>query len=63
LKGDYQQAEKAYRECLKFSKNDDMLVAVTHWIYMTLRRAGKRIDAETLLKPIHQEMNVIEDFD
>ncbi|MGH9857717.1 MAG: tetratricopeptide repeat protein, partial [Acidobacteriota bacterium] len=63
LKGDYEQAAHAYRECLKFSKNDDMLVAVTHWLYMTLRRAGKKNDAEILLKPIHQGMNVIEDFD
>jgi tetratricopeptide (TPR) repeat protein len=63
LKEDYQKAEKAYRECLKFSKNNDMLVAVTHWLYMTLRRAGKRNDAETLLQPIHADLSVIEDFD
>jgi tetratricopeptide (TPR) repeat protein len=63
LKGKYPEAEQAYRECLKFSKNNDMLVAVTHWLYMTLRRSGKKNDAEALLKPIHPGMNVIEDFD
>jgi tetratricopeptide (TPR) repeat protein len=63
LKGDFARAEQAYRDCLKFAKNDDMLVAVTHWLYMTLRRQGKTTEAATLLKPIKKEMNVIEDFD
>ena len=63
LKEDYQHAEKAYRECLKFSKNDDMLVATTHWLYMTLRRMGKQKEAGALLLPIHGSMNIIEDFD
>ena len=63
LKEDYERAEKAYRECLKFSKNDDMLVAATHWLYMTLRRMGKPEEAELLLRPVHGNMNIIEDFD
>jgi tetratricopeptide (TPR) repeat protein len=63
LKGDFASAENAYRDCLKFSKNDDMLVAVTHWLYMTLRRQGKTTEAATLLEPIKNEMNIIEDFD
>ncbi|MCI0413607.1 tetratricopeptide repeat protein [bacterium] len=63
LKGDYARAENAYRDCMKFTKNDDMLVAVTHWLYMTLRRQGRTAEAETLLKPIQSEMNIIEDFE
>jgi tetratricopeptide (TPR) repeat protein len=63
LKGDFPQAEGAYRKCLKFIKNDDMLVAVTHWLYMTLRRQGKKEEAEKLLQPIRSKMNIIEDFD
>ena len=63
LKADFQNAERAYRECLKFTKNDDMLVAVTHWLYMTLRRQGKTEEATQTLEPIHEKMNVIEDFD
>jgi tetratricopeptide (TPR) repeat protein len=63
LKGDFTRAEGAYRDCLKFTKNDDMLVAVTHWLYMTLRRQGKTTEAATLLEPIKKEMNIIEDFD
>ena len=63
LKGDFSHAEQAYRKCLEASKNDDMLVAVTHWFYMTLRRQNKKDEAEELLKPISANMNVIEDFD
>ena len=63
LKGDFQKAEAAYRDCMKFTKNDDMLVAVTHWMYMTLRRQGKEKEASAVLVPIRSEMNVIEDFE
>ena len=63
LKADYARAETAYRECLKFTKNDDMLVALTHWLYMTLRRQGKEKEGAALLIPIQNDMDVIEDFD
>ncbi len=63
LRGDFEQAERAYRECLKHSKNDDMLTATTHWYYMTLMRQGKKEEAQSLLEPIKAEMNIIEDFD
>lgn len=63
LKGDYNRAESAYRECLKVTQNDDMLVAVTHWLYMTLRRQDKRQEAALLLAPIRKEMNIIEDVE
>lgn len=63
LKGDFSSAETAYRKCLSFTKNDDMLVAVTHWLYMTLRRQGKNRQAGDLLAPVQKKMNVIEDFD
>ena len=41
LKGDFKAALKAYREAAKVSTNPDMLVATTHWQYMTLRRLGR----------------------
>jgi len=31
LKGDFKKAEKAYAECQKVSKNNDMLVATVYW--------------------------------
>jgi len=60
LKGDFRRALSAYRECLKVSKNDDMQVATRHWLYMTLRRMGRKDEAAEVLFPIRREMNVIE---
>jgi len=60
LKGDFRRALSAYRECLLVSKNDDMQVATRHWLYMTLRRMGRKDEAAEVLFPIRRDMNVIE---
>lgn len=61
LKGDFKNALRAYRECLKFSKvNDDMLCATSDWLYMTLRRLGKVKEAEEVLEPIRPQMEILE---
>jgi len=58
--GDLENAERAFRECLQVSKNADMQVATTHWLYMILRRLGRVGEAEELLVPIRTDMDVIE---
>lgn len=63
LKGDWKNALRAYKECQKVSKNNDMLVATSYWHYMTLRRLGKAKDAETLLKRFDREIEIIENAD
>jgi tetratricopeptide (TPR) repeat protein len=60
LRGDFQKAADAYRQCMTFSKNPDMLSATTHWLYMTLRRLERRTEAEALLEPITPDMDIIE---
>jgi tetratricopeptide (TPR) repeat protein len=60
LKGDFAGALDAYRECLKVSTNPDMLVATSHWLYMTLRRLGRDAEAARVLGPITREMDIIE---
>lgn len=60
VKGDFRRALSAYRECLRVSKNDDMQVATRHWLYMTLRRMGRRDEAAEVLFPVRKEMNIIE---
>ena len=60
LTGDLDRALDAYRECLAFSKNPDMLVATSHWLYMTLRRLGEDDPAAEVLEPIVDGMDVIE---
>lgn len=63
LKGDFGRARKAYRAAEKVSKNPDMLVATTHWLYMTLRRLGREKEARATLAPITDNLEVIENAD
>ena len=60
LKGDYQNALRSYRECMKFSTDDDRLVATSDWLYMTLRRMNRNDEAAKVLEPINAEMKVVE---
>jgi len=63
LKGDFRRALAAYREALKVSKNPDMLVATTHWLYMTLRRLGREREARGALASIGDDLDIIENAD
>ena len=63
LTGDFERALAAYREGLAVSKNPDMLVATSHWLYMTLRRLGRAAEAAAVLEPIREGMDVIENRD
>src|SRR5688500_20181466 len=45
---------------MKVSANPDMLVATSHWLYMTLRRMGRAAEAEAVLAPISRDMAIIE---
>jgi tetratricopeptide (TPR) repeat protein len=60
LSGDFEKAADAYRRCLEFSKNPDMLTATTYWYYLTLSRLGRAADAKALLAPITADMDIIE---
>jgi len=61
LKGDFSAALDAYREGMKVSQvNDDMLVATTDWLYMTLRRLHRDEEAKRALEPIREKMDILE---
>jgi tetratricopeptide (TPR) repeat protein len=60
LMGHFDQALDAYRECLRFSKNPDMLVATSHWLYMTLRRLNRADEAVNVVASISADMDIIE---
>ena len=60
LQGDFERALAAYREAMRVSANPDMLVATSHWLYMTLRRLGRAAVAEAVLAPISRDMDIIE---
>ena len=63
LKGDFRRALNAYREAEKVSNNPDMLVATTHWLYMTLRRLKRENEAQQRLLKIKDDLQLIENAD
>ena len=60
LRGAFEPSLKAWRECERYSKNPDMLVATSHWLYMTLRRLDRPGEARQVLDPISADMEIIE---
>ncbi len=62
LQDDMKNALSAFQDCLLASKNDDMIVAASHWLYMILRQMNKDDDAKNILSPIHEDMNIIENI-
>jgi len=60
LEGDFGNAVSAYKACLKWSKNDDLLVATIDWLYMTYRRMNNKKAAELLISQINEHMRLIE---
>lgn len=61
LKGDFENALAAYQGCRMAARgNDDRIVAVSDWMYMTLRRLNRTAEAAKLLESIRPDMNVIE---
>jgi tetratricopeptide (TPR) repeat protein len=63
LNGQFDRALEAYRSGMRVSRvNDDMLVATSDWLYMTLRRLKRDDDARAALEPITAQMDVIENM-
>ncbi len=60
LRRDLEKALAVYVRGLETAPNDDMRVATTHWLYMTLRLLGRDEEAKKALEPIRPEMDVIE---
>ena len=60
LRGDFEAALDAYVSCMEVSGNADLLVATTDWMYMTLRRLGRDVEAAELLTPITADLGVVE---
>jgi tetratricopeptide (TPR) repeat protein len=60
LKGDMDNALRAYTHCLQTSDQADNVVSATHWLYMIQRRRGDTVAAQAVLEPIEPDMDVIE---
>lgn len=60
LLGEFPDARAAFEQCRIRATNDDMLCATLHWQWCTLRRLGKDAEAEALLAPVHENMEILE---
>jgi tetratricopeptide (TPR) repeat protein len=60
LKGDFDRAAGTWSRARDAVDNADNLVAASHWLYLSLRRAGRPEDAAAALTPITAELDVIE---
>ena len=58
--GEFDKALVVYKECLATCEDDDSKLAVGNWLYITLRRLGKKADALKVLKGISSGMEVVE---
>jgi len=60
LKGDFGRAADTWAKARDAVRNADNLVAASHWMYLSLRRAGRTAEAEAVLLPISAGLEVIE---
>jgi tetratricopeptide (TPR) repeat protein len=60
LTGDFAAAADGWRRARDVLDNPDNLVAASHWLYLSLRRAGRDADANAVLAPIRADLDVIE---
>lgn len=63
LEKDLEKAAAAYKQCMKVSKNPDMLVATANWYYITLWKLDKVKEAEAVLRKVQKKMKIIENAD
>ena len=60
LNDNFEKALRAYEMCMKASEIDDKVIATAHWYYMTLRRLGRKQEADKILVKIDEDMDIIE---
>jgi tetratricopeptide (TPR) repeat protein len=60
LRHDFENALAAWQTTLERSTTDDMVVASTDWLYMTLRRLGRTDAATRALDRITPDMRILE---
>jgi tetratricopeptide (TPR) repeat protein len=58
--GLYDEAVKAYRNCMVASDNLESKIATSHWLYMSLIRLGNWRDAEKVVDKIDKDLKLIE---
>ena len=57
LLGDYAQALVAYRRCMELSETEDKTIAISDWLWITLKRLGMNEEADMVLDGITENMD------
>ena len=60
LQGNFEQAFSAYQSCLGVAGDDESKVAISNWLYITLRRMQRLDDAIQVINEITEDMQVEE---
>jgi len=60
LSKDYEDARISFEKCLEYSNNEDLHVAASYWLYLTLRTLGDEEKSLTVLSRIDPEMELVE---
>lgn len=60
LKGEFDRAAGTWTRARDAVGNADNLVSASHWLYLSLRRAGRPDEAAAVLQPITADLDVIE---
>jgi tetratricopeptide (TPR) repeat protein len=63
LKGDLENAERAYAQGISISKNEDMHVAMANWLYISLLSRGNTDMAQIVFETVSQSPKLIENGD
>ncbi len=63
LTKNWDQSVLAFKECLQLSKNNDMVIASAFWLNMAFRRNGQMQAADSLVKSIEKNLEIIENRD
>ncbi|OGO11709.1 MAG: hypothetical protein A2029_05870 [Chloroflexi bacterium RBG_19FT_COMBO_47_9] len=62
LLNDYQRARKAYEGCLAITKDEESLVAVTDWYWLTMMHLGDVKLATEALDKVSETFNIVENL-
>jgi tetratricopeptide (TPR) repeat protein len=60
LRGDWARAADVARKEVAAATNDDRRVSMAHWLYMSLRRAGRDAEAARALEPFRRPLTIVE---
>ncbi len=58
----FEKSRQTFIIGLDASSNDDMRCAMAYWLYLSLRRLGLDVVADSVLEPINEDMEVIENM-